>query len=82
MVPQSNDDVTSLGELLQTRNDVSLENNIRSYLVKDNLLPVNKQYKMVVKHYWWFSLSRNKKIKSKPFNDRSYELQILLKRNR
>ena len=27
--------------------------------------------------YWWFSLSRNKKIKSKPFNDRSYELQIL-----
>ena len=27
----------------------------------------------------WFSLSRNKKIKSKPFNDRSYEFQILLK---
>ena len=27
--------------------------------------------------YWWFSLSRNKKIKSKPFNDRSYEFQIL-----
>ena len=31
---------------------------------------------------WWFSLSRNKKIKSKPFNDRSYEFQILSKINR
>ena len=31
---------------------------------------------------WWFSLSRNKKIKSKPFNDRSYEFQILYKINR
>ena len=29
------------------------------------------------KSNWWFSLSRNKKIKSKPFNDRSYEFQIL-----
>ena len=26
---------------------------------------------------WWFSLSRNEKIKSKPFNDRSYEFQTL-----
>ena len=31
----------------------------------------------VVSVNWWFSLLRNKKIKSRPFNDRSYEFQIL-----
>ena len=54
--------------ILWNENDRNLWNSLRTWRAfpKDQMMA-----------NWWISLSRIKKIKSKPFNDRSYEFQIL-----
>ena len=50
---------------------------VKNQQQKGNTMKCSLTPSMIGVKYWWFSLSRNKKIKSKPFNDRSYGFQML-----